>query len=149
VPPFLTFPLDGVSTPVVLPSGKESTVPLGNVLDGVQSRVEGCGEEKNLLPQSGFDPLFLGRPAHSPSLYRMSYPNSALYVVSLQKCCRWTNAGTTKCRIHVFYLVWWWDLRQIHCNHRAVVFRTVKYMKQLAKINSNAKKKGKVVPVLN
>jgi hypothetical protein len=32
-----------------------------------------CGEENNILIQPGIEPGLLGRPARSPSLYRLSY----------------------------------------------------------------------------
>jgi hypothetical protein len=45
-------------------------------LGGLLSRSGRCGE-KNLLPLPEIEPRFLGRLAHSQSLYRLSYPGSS------------------------------------------------------------------------
>jgi hypothetical protein len=58
------------------PRGKGPRYPLDRRLGGAQRRSGRCGEEENLaLPA-----IELGRPGRSPSLYRLSYPDS-LYMI--------------------------------------------------------------------
>jgi hypothetical protein len=66
-PPFFTSELDGgvCSTPRPL----YPRYPLGRRLGGRQSQYVSCGDEKK-LPLPGIEP---GRPARSPSLYRLGY----------------------------------------------------------------------------
>jgi hypothetical protein len=58
--------------PVALPPGKKPRYPLERRLGGPQSRSGGCGEEKNLTMPG------IERGASSPSLYRLSYPDSPI-----------------------------------------------------------------------
>jgi hypothetical protein len=75
VPPLLNSALDGdggqLHATVALPPGWSPRYPLDRKLFRAQNRSGRCGEEKNLaLPV-----IESGRPARSPSLYRLSYPN--------------------------------------------------------------------------
>jgi hypothetical protein len=48
--------------PAALPLGKSPQFTLGKNLDELQSPSGRFGEKENILPLSGFDPRFLGRP---------------------------------------------------------------------------------------
>jgi hypothetical protein len=58
------------------PGYKAPSYPLNRRLGGPQSRYGRSGEETNLLLLSFIEPQFLGRPAHSQSIYRPNYSRS-------------------------------------------------------------------------
>jgi hypothetical protein len=70
-------------TPLVLYPWRESPqYPSDMRLRGPQMW-SGCCEEKNLLPLLGIETKFLGHPACSPPLNRLSYPSST----TINKTC--------------------------------------------------------------
>jgi hypothetical protein len=81
---FMTSALDGVSGqrhgPVaVYAQGKDHQYPLYRGLGGPQCRSGHRGYRKNPLPLPGIEPRSPGRPVHSQTLYRLSFPGSTYY----------------------------------------------------------------------
>jgi hypothetical protein len=62
------------------PPGKRLRYPLDRRLSGPQNRSARYGEDKNLIPAGNRNP---GRPTRSPSLHRLSYPDSLYFLFSL------------------------------------------------------------------
>jgi hypothetical protein len=60
------------------PQGKNPRYPLDRRLGGPQSRFGHSVEEKNSQPSPGIETRSSDHPAHSQSLYRLSYPGSDL-----------------------------------------------------------------------
>jgi hypothetical protein len=62
------------------PQRKSPRYPLDRRLGGLQSRSGRGGEEKNWQPAPGIEPQNTDSPAHSQSLYRLSYHGLTGYV---------------------------------------------------------------------
>jgi hypothetical protein len=82
--------------------GNSSRYPLDRMLGGPQSQSGRCGERKNVLSLQGIE----SQP-YSPSLYRLSYPNSWIWSLARLKsfCIPVTMIRTSDANVYVTWCI--------------------------------------------